>query len=88
MAFNEAERRELEGRTGRRKIALADAMRAEIALLATAGRTNPVIAARLGITQVTVAMWRQRFAANDLTVLPTSSASVGASSGMRRSPKW
>ena len=41
-------------------------MRAEIVLLAADGMTNLAIAERLGITRVTVAMWRRRFAAKRL----------------------
>jgi transposase len=41
-------------------------MRAEIVLLAADGMTNLAIAERLGITRVTVATWRGRFAARRL----------------------
>src|SRR5512146_1355908 len=61
-----AERSELQARARRRKIARADAMRAEIVLLAPDGMTYLAIAERLGITRVTVAMWRKRFAAKRL----------------------
>jgi transposase len=37
-------------------------MRAEIVLLAADGLSNVAIAARLGVTRVTVATWRRRFA--------------------------
>src|SRR5712664_4084512 len=40
IELDEAERRELEARTRRRKISRADAMRAEIVLLAADGTTN------------------------------------------------
>ena len=63
IELTDAERSELQARARRRKIARADAMRAEIVLLAADGMTNLAIAARLGITRVTVAMWRRRFAA-------------------------
>ncbi|MDQ3479228.1 MAG: IS630 family transposase [Pseudomonadota bacterium] len=63
IELEDAERRELEGRTRRRKVARADAMRAEIVLLAADGLTNLAIAAQLGITRPTVATWRKRFAA-------------------------
>ena len=49
-------------RLRRRKVARADAMRAEIVLLAAQGVSNLAIAERLGITRVTVATWRRRFA--------------------------
>jgi transposase len=58
----EAERVELEGRARRRKTARADAMRAEIVLLAAVGMNNVGIAERVGITRVTVTTWRNRFA--------------------------
>src|SRR5512147_1908496 len=66
IQLTDAERSELQARARRRKIARADAMRAEIALLAADGMTNLAIAERLGITRVTVAMWRKRFAARRL----------------------
>jgi len=56
----------LRARARRRKIARADAMRTEIVLLAADGMTNLAIAERLGITRVTVATWRGRFAARRL----------------------
>ena len=66
IELTDAERSELQARARRRKIARADAMRAEIILLAADGMTNLAIAERLGITRVTVAMWRKRFAAKRL----------------------
>ncbi len=63
IELNETERRELEARTRRRKIARADAMRAEIVLLAVSGLSNLAIAKQLAITRLTVATWRKRFAA-------------------------
>ena len=65
IELSDAERRDLR-RARRRKIARADAMRAEIVLLAADGMTNLAIAERLGITRVTVATWRGRFAAGRL----------------------
>ena len=58
----EFEAAELASRLRRRKVARADAMRAEIVLLAAQGVSNLTIAERLGITRVTVATWRKRFA--------------------------
>jgi transposase len=69
IELNDAERSELQARARRRKIARADAMRAEVVLLAADGMTNLAIAERLGITRVTVAMWRKRFAAGRLDSL-------------------
>ena len=66
IELDEAERCELEARTRRRKISRADAMRAEIVLLAADGTTNLAIAEQLGVTRVTVATWRKRFAAKRL----------------------
>src|ERR1700680_1582691 len=66
IELDEAERCELEVRTRRRKISRADAMRAEIVLLAADGATNLAIAEQLGVTRVTVATWRKRFAAKRL----------------------
>ena len=88
IELNDAERSELQARARRRKIARADAMRAEIVLLAADGMTNVAIAERLGITRVTVAMWRRRFAASVWTGWPTSPARVlRARSATRRSPR-
>jgi transposase len=66
IELEDAERGELEARTRRRKIARADAMRAEIVLLAANGLSNLAIAERLGMTRSTVATWRKRFAASRL----------------------
>ena len=62
IELSEAERAELEARSRRRKIARADATRAEIILLAADGLTNVAIAERVGVTRLTVATWRKRFA--------------------------
>ncbi len=66
VELSEAERAELTARLRRRKVARADAMRAEIVLLAAEGMNNLAIAERLSITRVTVATWRKRFAAQRL----------------------
>ena len=62
IGLSEEERGELERRARRRKISRGDAMRAEIVLLAADGMTNLAIADRLGISRLTVATWRKRFA--------------------------
>src|SRR6201995_4956442 len=62
IALSNDERAELELRSRRRKTARADAQRAAIVLLAAAGKSNIAIAARLGVTRVTVTTWRNRFA--------------------------
>lgn len=66
IELTDGERRELETRTRRRKVARGDAMRAGIVLLAADGATNLAIAERLGVTRVTVATWRNRFAAKGM----------------------
>jgi transposase len=66
IELSEDERAELSARLRRRKVGRADAMRAEIVLLAADGISNLAIAARLGITRVTVALWRKRFATKRL----------------------
>jgi len=62
IVLSDEERAELEMRSRRRKTARADAQRAAIVLLAAAGESNTTIAARLGVTRVTVTTWRNRFA--------------------------
>jgi transposase len=62
IVLNDSERGELEGRVRRRKIARADAMRAEIVLLAADGMNNCAIAEELGVSRLTVGTWRRRFA--------------------------
>lgn len=66
IELEEAERAELQLRLRRRKTARGDAMRAQIVLLAAEGISNLAIARRLGVTRVTVATWRRRFAAKRL----------------------
>ena len=66
IALDAAERGELERRARRRKTSRGDALRAEIVLLAAAGMTNVAIAERLGVSRLTVATWRKRFAARRL----------------------
>jgi transposase len=69
IELSEAERAELASRLRRRKVARGDALRAGIVLLAADGAGNMAIAARLGITRVTVATWRNRFATERLAGL-------------------
>jgi transposase len=66
IELGDEERRGLEARSRRRKISRADALRAGIVLLAADGLTNVAIAERLGVTRLTVATWRKRFAAKRL----------------------
>ena len=62
IVLSDRERAELERRMRRRKIAQADAMRAEIILLAAAGLNNCAIAEETGASRMTVMTWRKRFA--------------------------
>jgi transposase len=66
IELTESERAELEARARRRKIARADAMRAEIILCAADGMTNVAIAEKVGVTRLTVSTWRNRFAGRRL----------------------
>ena len=63
IVLSESERSELEARVRRRKIARADATRAEIILLAADGLNNCAIADETGVSRMTVLTWRKRFAA-------------------------
>jgi transposase len=63
IVLSEKDRSELEARVRRRKIARADALRAEIVLLAADGLNNCVIADEIGVSRMTVLTWRKRFAA-------------------------
>ena len=62
IILTDSERSELEIRVRRRKIARADAMRAEIVLLAADALNNCAIADELGISRLTAGLWRKRFA--------------------------
>ena len=91
IELSEAERAELTARLRRRKVARADAMRAEIVLLAAEGLSNLAIAERLGVTRVTVATWRKRFAEKRLDGLldePRPAPARRAPSPTRRLPWW
>ena len=66
IALDTAERGELERRARRRKTSRGDALRAEIVLLAAEGMTNVAIAERPGVSRLTAATWRKRFAAHRL----------------------
>jgi transposase len=56
----------LDRRIRRRKIARADAQRAEIVLRAADGLNNCEIASAVGVTRQTVRTWRERFAKHGL----------------------
>jgi transcriptional regulator with XRE-family HTH domain len=66
IVLTDSERDELGQRVRRRKIGRADAMRAEIVLLAADGLNNCAIAEELGISRLTVGTWRRRFAGKRL----------------------
>src|SRR4249920_159340 len=66
IVLSDGERGELERRVRRRKIAHADAMRAEIVLLAADGLNNCAIAEEIGASRMTVMTWRKRFASRRL----------------------
>ena len=66
IALDTAERGALERRARRRKTSRGDALRAGIVLLAAEGMTNVAIAERLGVSRLTAATWRKRFAAHRL----------------------
>ena len=66
IILSDVERGELERRVRRRKIAQADAMRAEIVLLAADGLDNCAIAEEMGASRMTVMTWRKRFASRRL----------------------
>lgn len=62
IVLSDGERGELGRRVRRRKIAHADAMRAQIVLLAADGLNNCAIAEEVGSSRMTVMTWRKRFA--------------------------
>ncbi len=66
IELSDGERTELQARVRGRKTTRGDAVRAEIVLRAAEGMTNLAIAERLGVTRLTVASWRKRFAARRL----------------------
>ena len=72
-----AEREQLESMLRRRRIAKADAQRAQVILLAAEGATGKEIEARTGLSGPTIVKWRQRFLTHrtlGLSELPRSGA--------------
>jgi transposase len=63
------ERGELERRINATTVAVRDRQRAEIVVLSAAGMSQHQIAARVGVSRVTVNLWCQRFLANRLAGL-------------------
>ena len=89
IELNNDERAELASRLRRRKVARAEAMRAEIVLLAADGVNNMAIAERLDVTRVTVATWRKRFAAKRLVGWPLNrDQGLRTRSATARSLRW
>src|SRR5438034_9937865 len=74
IVLSARERSELEARVRRRKIARADAMRAEIVLLAADDLNNCAIADEIGVSRMTVLTWRKRFAAKRFSSRPIRSS--------------
>jgi transposase len=66
LVLSDDERTELTRLSRRRKTAQAIALRARIVLECAAGKTNTAVAEELGITNVTVGKWRQRFVTSRL----------------------
>ncbi len=66
IELDEAERTELDRLKRGRKVWAGLSRRASIVLLAADGLQNKEIAARLGCTQMTVSVWRKRFATERL----------------------
>ena len=62
IVLSQDEREVLERWTRRRKIAHAEALRAQIVLLASDGLSNCAIADELSISRLTAGLWRKRFA--------------------------
>ena len=89
IELSTAEAAELASRLRRRKVARADAMRAKIVLLAAEGVSNLAIAERLGITRVTVATWRRRFAERRLDgLLDEPRPGAARTITDQKSPTW
>jgi hypothetical protein len=63
------ERGELERRINATTVAVRDRQRAQIVVLSAAGMSRHQIAARVGVSRVTVNLWCQRFLANRLAGL-------------------
>src|SRR5215468_8398470 len=63
------ERGELERRINATTVAVRDRQRAQIVVLSAAGMSQHQIAARVGVSRVTVKLWCQRFLANRLAGL-------------------
>lgn len=61
LALTERERGELESLARRRTISRLISERARIVLMSASGMSNGLVAERLGINQVTVGKWRERF---------------------------
>lgn len=69
IRVTKAQRRVLKGRANGHKTPHRDRIRAQIVLDAAAGRSNAVIARRVGVCVDTVRKWRDRFATGGLDAL-------------------
>jgi transposase len=69
LEISESDRAVLERRVRDRWAPARDVQRARIVLLSTQGLTGPQIAERVGCTEPTVVLWRQRFADEGLSGL-------------------
>ena len=87
LVLSAKERVELEARVRGREIARANALRAEIVLLAADGLNNCAIAEEIGVSQMTVLTWRRRFAEKRCS-MTSRAAACHARSEMTRSPMW
>ena len=79
------ERAVLDRRVRRRKIARADAQRAEIILRAADGLNNCEIAGVVGVTRQTVRTWRDRFAKHRLNATHWSTRGMAKAAGVSAS---
>ena len=69
IVLDAEEGRELERRINATTVAVRDRQRGEIVVLSAAGMPQDRIAARVGVSRVTVSHWRRRFLADRLAGL-------------------
>jgi hypothetical protein len=69
IVLDSEEGRELERRINATTVAVRDRQRGEIVVLSAAGMPQDRIAARVGVSRVTVSHWRRRFLADRLAGL-------------------
>ena len=85
ITLSDAERTELERWARGRSVPARQVLRAQIVLLAAAGKRNQEIAAELGIEQLTVGRWRKRFAAQRLAGIEKDAPRGGRKPKLRES---